>query len=190
MRKSALSSLLLRTFFTREDPSQTPYPPASIDTVNNETGKRDDNNAFESRANHGDSIPTSKYQDMQSDDPLEFQTNFGQGEHDIISKEETLEALVQQALQRGFPRRLEQDFRNLIQQYQDIFEIKLGADAPAHVPPMRIRRIESVQLMKVKSRNFTPPQREFLKKNWMNRYSSSSYMKTMRAAGRQHQLLY
>ena len=78
--------------------------------------------------------------------------------------EKALMQMVQRAEQNGAPKRILQQLKTLVLEYQDVFRLELGHDPPASVEPMRIELIDEAEVFgkTQHARRFAPLQMDFL----------------------------
>ena len=85
------------------------------------------------------------------------------GSHSDVDVRGCLQTMIEEASENGLPNEYKPRLRNLLENYADIFRIKLGSDPPVDVPPMAIRLQPDAVPVRVKMRRYTAPQREFLR---------------------------
>lgn len=106
------------------------------------------------------SLPTYRglWYNKLEDDPIEPPQSVGAkiGEDEESEIQAAFEEMVMQAGSNGMTPKGQEDAKELLQQFRDIFRIKLGANPPARVPPMQIRPYRSTQI------RYAPPQRAFI----------------------------
>ena len=86
------------------------------------------------------------------------------GTHNVADIQPHLERMYNEALDNRLPVKLAPRLRQLLQDHQDIFRIKLGSDPPVKVPPMSIRLISGASPVSVKVRRYSEAQQDFLRK--------------------------
>lgn len=85
------------------------------------------------------------------------------GKHEADEMSQYLERMIGHAKENGLPERL-QTLAALVEEYGDVFRIRLGSDPPADIPPMKIILKGDAVPVRVKVRLYAPPQRLLRKK--------------------------
>jgi hypothetical protein len=89
--------------------------------------------------------------------PMEF------GENNEEEVRKALHKLVDEALKKGLPEEFESKWRELLQDFADVWRIKMGNDPPAKVPPMKVHwNPETAQPIRYKARRFPLIHRQFM----------------------------
>jgi len=71
--------------------------------------------------------------------------------------------MLQDAVASGLPRQSKARLGTILEQYADVFRLKLGTDPPVQIEPMIIKLQQNAKPVSVKVRRYTPPQAIFLK---------------------------
>ncbi len=85
--------------------------------------------------------------------------------------ERELAQAVDEAIRRAvkyLTNRLKISFRNIVQEYMDIFRICLGADPPVDVRPIEIKFEGTEQPVKYRQCTYSAQKLDFMKKNVLN----------------------
>lgn len=81
-------------------------------------------------------------------------------QHDEI--QEALESMVQDAKKNGLPGHREAELRRIIFDRKDIFRVSFSSGPPAKVEPLKIDLVSDARPVRVKLRNYSQDQRNFL----------------------------
>ncbi len=111
------------------------------------------------------------------------------GETNECELREALHQLVEQALENGLPEQYKDKWADLLEEYADVFRLRMGNDPPAKVEPMEFKWDATSQPIRHKSRRFPLMHREFMdrmteqmeaagkwKRNQNARYVSPAYV--------------
>ncbi|KAE9000093.1 hypothetical protein PR002_g18276 [Phytophthora rubi] len=83
------------------------------------------------------------------------------GDHDSEAIRQAVEAMIQRALDEGFPVNKVERLRTIVYAH-DVWRLVLGDDPPANVEPMRIRMKTGCRPYKAKARKYAPEYQAFL----------------------------
>lgn len=98
---------------------------------------------------------------LKDDDDIKYK-DVDVGEQDEEELQEAIQRMIDRATE-SLPTHLHNDLKDLVNEFKDIFLIKLGNDPPVCVPPMKIEFEEAERPVKVRQRTYSPEQSEFLK---------------------------
>ena len=101
---------------------------------------------------------------LQDGDDIEYKdVDLGSG----VDDKEELSKAIDDVIRRGkkhLPKRLHQQFQELVSKYKDVFRTTLCNDPAVNVPPMKVEFEGKERPVKVRQRTYSPEQLKFLKK--------------------------
>jgi hypothetical protein len=100
------------------------------------------------------------YGDIPDDDPIDYHdVDVGEG----IPEADAIEGFLTRAEQTDMSRDGVQSLRELVTECKDIFRLKLGADPPANVKLLVIKRRDGAEPVRMSARKYAPPQLKFMR---------------------------
>lgn len=103
------------------------------------------------------SVPTEFDGDTQYDVAVDA------GYHCDPELEPHLHGMLQAAIDNGLPNHLSECVRHLLDEYSDVFRIKLGSDPPVKNRPMQIRLQPGAESVRVNVQRYPQPKAAFLR---------------------------
>ena len=159
---TGLSALLINKATTIDIPDCLPETSSNSTEVTSTTKQRMSTVSATNRV-VGELSSNTFYGDAISEDTYETDDAMEIGEDNTTEVKLELMKRVDEAILNGLPTSIQEQLTILVIQHLDIFRLKLGHDPPARVPPLRIRLADDAKPVRAKCRNYTPPQRQFLK---------------------------
>jgi hypothetical protein len=97
------------------------------------------------------------YSDIPDDDPIDYHdVDIGQGRPEELAG--AIEGLITSAEQTGMYRDGGQSLRQLVIECKDVFRLKLGADPPANVKLLIIKRRDGAEPVRMSALKYAPSQ--------------------------------
>ena len=101
----------------------------------------------------------------QDDDPFEDSSLLDQVDSDQDSAiQQALDSIVAKAEDNGLPQEYKPQLERMLRSNTNIFRTSLSSGPPADVEPLRVELVHDAQPVKVRLRNYSPAQRQFLDK--------------------------